>query len=191
MPLQRAVTNPAIDAAAGVSFSRRGWAGLIGRARYRSTDRSVCATSLEMISLGDILDTRDVILGLRAHDVTDAASHVLAQTLPRHGFVANEVHRLIDAVTAREREAPTTCGMSAIPHARDAASANSSPRSPSIATASSRGVPSRASSSPFSHRSRNGTSISHCWRRSRVSLATPRRLIRSRARARRTRSSRY
>jgi len=31
------------------------------------------------------------------------------------------VRRLIDAVIAREREMPTTCGASAIPHARDVA----------------------------------------------------------------------
>ena len=71
--------------------------------------------------LGDLIGTTDVAIGLRGRDIADAAAQLLRQTLPRRGIAPDEVNRMIDAVIAREREMPTTCGIAAIPHARDAA----------------------------------------------------------------------
>jgi mannitol/fructose-specific phosphotransferase system IIA component (Ntr-type) len=71
--------------------------------------------------LSDLVQADDIILGVRAPDVAGAAAEMLEKTLPHHGFAPDTVRRLIDAVIAREHEMPTTCGASAIPHARDAA----------------------------------------------------------------------
>ncbi len=73
------------------------------------------------MQLSDLVQADDIILGVRARDVAGAAAEMLGKTLPHHGFAPDAVRRLIDAVIAREREMPTTCGDSAIPHARDAA----------------------------------------------------------------------
>jgi mannitol/fructose-specific phosphotransferase system IIA component (Ntr-type) len=73
------------------------------------------------MQLSDLVRADDIILGVRARDVAAAAADILGQTLPHHGFSSDAVRRLIDAVIARESEMPTTCGASAIPHARDAA----------------------------------------------------------------------
>jgi len=78
-------------------------------------------TTIHAMQLSDLVQADDIILGVRAHDVAGAAAEILGKTLPRHGFAPDAVRRLIDAVIAREREMPTTCGASAIPHARDAA----------------------------------------------------------------------
>ncbi len=72
------------------------------------------------MKLADLIHADDVVLGVRAPDIAAAATGLLETTLPRRGFAPAEVQRLIAAVTAREREAPTTCGVIAIPHARDA-----------------------------------------------------------------------
>jgi mannitol/fructose-specific phosphotransferase system IIA component (Ntr-type) len=73
------------------------------------------------VKISDVIGADDVVLGLRGNDIANAATQLLQQTLPRHGLPKHEVHRLIDKVTAREQEMPTTCGTGAIPHARDAA----------------------------------------------------------------------
>ncbi|HEX7676901.1 MAG TPA: PTS sugar transporter subunit IIA [Thermoanaerobaculia bacterium] len=73
------------------------------------------------MQLSDLVQADDIILGVRAPDVAGAAAEILGRTLPHHGFAPDAVRRLIDAVIAREHEMPTTCGASAIPHARDAA----------------------------------------------------------------------
>jgi mannitol/fructose-specific phosphotransferase system IIA component (Ntr-type) len=73
------------------------------------------------VKLSDVIGAGDVVLGLRGSDIANAASQLLHQTLPKHGLPQDEVQRLIDKVTAREQELPTTCGTGAIPHARDAA----------------------------------------------------------------------
>lgn len=73
------------------------------------------------MQLSDLVQADDIILGVRARDVAGAAAEMLGQTLPRHGFAPDVVRRLIDAVIAREGEMSTACGVSAIPHARDAA----------------------------------------------------------------------
>ena len=73
------------------------------------------------MKLGDLVSVDDIILGVRAQDIAAAAAQILERTLPHHGFSPDEVRRLAGAVIAREREMPTTCGASAIPHARDAA----------------------------------------------------------------------
>jgi len=78
-------------------------------------------TTIHPMQLSDLVQADDIILGVRAHDVAGAAAEILGRTLPRHGFAPDTVRRLIDAVIAREREMPTTCGASAIPHARDVA----------------------------------------------------------------------
>lgn len=72
------------------------------------------------VKLGDLIETRDVAIGLRGGDIADAAAQLLRQTLPRRSIAPDEVRRMVDAVIAREREIPTTCGAAAIPHARDA-----------------------------------------------------------------------
>jgi mannitol/fructose-specific phosphotransferase system IIA component (Ntr-type) len=72
------------------------------------------------VKLGDLIDRRDVAIGLRGSDIADAAAQLLRQTLPRRGIAPGDVQRMVDAVMAREREVPTACGAAAIPHARDA-----------------------------------------------------------------------
>jgi mannitol/fructose-specific phosphotransferase system IIA component (Ntr-type) len=73
------------------------------------------------MKLGDLVSAEDIVVGVRARDIAGAAETILERTLPGHGFSPDEVRRLAGAVIAREREMPTTCGSSAIPHARDAA----------------------------------------------------------------------
>ena len=73
------------------------------------------------MKLSDLVSADDIIVGVRAPDIAGAATQILERTLPRHGFSPAEVRRLISAVVAREQEMSTTCGASAIPHARDAA----------------------------------------------------------------------
>ncbi len=73
------------------------------------------------MNLSDLVSVDDVIIGVRARDVGEAAAQVLERTLPRLGFSPDEVKRLSAAVVAREREMATTCGAAAIPHARDGA----------------------------------------------------------------------
>ena len=72
------------------------------------------------MQLIDLLTADDVVFDIREPDVGAAAATLLRTTLPRHGFAAADVARLVDAVLARERETPTLCGAIAIPHARDA-----------------------------------------------------------------------
>jgi mannitol/fructose-specific phosphotransferase system IIA component (Ntr-type) len=72
------------------------------------------------MNLASILDIDDVVFGIRAVDIADAAAQLLRRTLPRRGFAAAEVDRLVDAVITREHQSPTLCGPIAIPHARDA-----------------------------------------------------------------------
>ena len=69
--------------------------------------------------LADFLGKDDIAFGIRGSDVGAAAAQLLQQTLPRRGFSSSDIQRLITAVIAREREAPTLCGTIAIPHARD------------------------------------------------------------------------
>jgi mannitol/fructose-specific phosphotransferase system IIA component (Ntr-type) len=76
---------------------------------------------MDSMKLSELVGADDVILGVRAPDIAAAAAEMLRTALPHHGFSAEETERLIGAVVAREREMPTTCGGSAIPHARDAA----------------------------------------------------------------------
>ncbi|MCU1350067.1 MAG: fructose transporter subunit [Acidobacteria bacterium] len=73
------------------------------------------------MKLSELVGADDIILGVRARDVGGAAAEILRRALPHHGFSPETTERLIGAVMAREREMPTTCGGSAIPHARDAA----------------------------------------------------------------------
>lgn len=73
------------------------------------------------MKLGDLIAADDILLDVRAPDVAGAAAAILERTLPRHGFSPDAVRTLVGAVVAREREMPTTCGASAIPHARSAA----------------------------------------------------------------------
>jgi len=73
------------------------------------------------MNVSDLVGVEDVVRGVRSPDVAGAAAQILERTLPHHGFSSDDVHRLTAAVIAREREMPTTCGGSAIPHARDAA----------------------------------------------------------------------
>ena len=70
--------------------------------------------------LADLLRPADVVIGLRAADIGTAADLLLHHVLGGHGFSAEEVERLVAAVLAREKEAPTLCGPIAIPHAREA-----------------------------------------------------------------------
>lgn len=72
------------------------------------------------MQLVDLVTSEDVVFGVRAANVGDAAAQLLRATLPHHGYAPADVERLIAAVQAREREAPTLCGAIAIPHARDA-----------------------------------------------------------------------
>ncbi len=72
------------------------------------------------MKLSDLLETDDIVFGIRGADIADAAAQLLGRTLPRRGYQPGDVARIIDAVIAREREAPTLCGTIAIPHARDA-----------------------------------------------------------------------
>jgi mannitol/fructose-specific phosphotransferase system IIA component (Ntr-type) len=72
------------------------------------------------MKLSDLLETDDIVFGIRGADIADAAAQLLGRTLPRRGYQPADVARIIDAVIAREREAPTLCGTIAIPHARDA-----------------------------------------------------------------------
>lgn len=69
--------------------------------------------------LADLLSAHDIVFGLRASNIASAAARLLEQTLPPRGFSPSDVQRLVGAVMAREREAPTRCGTIAIPHARD------------------------------------------------------------------------
>ncbi len=69
--------------------------------------------------LADLLGKDDIAFGIRGSDIGAAAAQLLQQTLPRRGFSSSDIQRLITAVIAREREAPTRCGTIAIPHARD------------------------------------------------------------------------
>jgi mannitol/fructose-specific phosphotransferase system IIA component (Ntr-type) len=71
------------------------------------------------VHLIDLISSSDVVIGLRAPDVASAAARLLEQTLPQHGFEPDEVRRLVAKVIAREREIPTVCGTTALPHARD------------------------------------------------------------------------
>jgi mannitol/fructose-specific phosphotransferase system IIA component (Ntr-type) len=73
------------------------------------------------VRLGDLVRADDVVFGLREDDVCAAAARLLERTLPLRGFPPAEVRRLVDAVTAREKEMSTDCGDAAIPHARDEA----------------------------------------------------------------------
>ena len=70
--------------------------------------------------LSDLLRPTDVVIGLRAADIETAADILLQQALAARGFSAGEIDRLVREVVAREKEAPTLCGLIAIPHARDA-----------------------------------------------------------------------
>jgi mannitol/fructose-specific phosphotransferase system IIA component (Ntr-type) len=69
--------------------------------------------------LSDLIEARDVVIGIHAPDIEAAAAQLLRQTLPRRGFASIDVERLVSAVLEREREAPTICGAIAIPHGRD------------------------------------------------------------------------
>ena len=71
------------------------------------------------MNLAGLLSVDDIVFGLRAPDISAAAAALLEQTLPRRGFSPSDVHRLVGAVVAREREVPTRCGPIAVPHARD------------------------------------------------------------------------
>lgn len=73
------------------------------------------------MNLGELIRADDVVIGLHAPDIAHAAAQLLQQILPRRGINGNEVHRLVNAVIAREREIPTMCGAAALPHARDGA----------------------------------------------------------------------
>jgi mannitol/fructose-specific phosphotransferase system IIA component (Ntr-type) len=73
------------------------------------------------MKLSDLLSADDIVFGVRAPGIAEAAAQLLERTLPSHGFSPDEVRRLAGAVIAREREMSTACGASAIPHARDAA----------------------------------------------------------------------
>ena len=71
--------------------------------------------------LDELLHAEDIVFGLRAPSIGEAAAQLLGEVLPKHGFSDADTHRLVEAVLARERELPTLCGQIAIPHARDAA----------------------------------------------------------------------
>jgi mannitol/fructose-specific phosphotransferase system IIA component (Ntr-type) len=71
------------------------------------------------MQLRDLIEPGDIVIGVRATDIGAAAAQLLRETLPRRGFAPIDVERLVGAVLAREREAPTLCGAIAIPHARD------------------------------------------------------------------------
>ena len=71
------------------------------------------------MQLADLLTKDDMVFGIRGADIAEAAAQLLRQTLPRRGSAPSDVARLVNAVIAREREAPTLCGPIAIPHARD------------------------------------------------------------------------
>jgi mannitol/fructose-specific phosphotransferase system IIA component (Ntr-type) len=71
------------------------------------------------VNLGTLVDARDIVVGLQARDVIDAAAQLLRPALARRGFDEKEIQRLLDIVAHRELELPTACGEAAIPHARD------------------------------------------------------------------------
>jgi len=71
------------------------------------------------MQLSDLIEARDIVIGIHAPDIEAAAAQLLRQTLPRRGFASIDVERLVGAVLEREREAPTICGAIAIPHGRD------------------------------------------------------------------------
>lgn len=71
------------------------------------------------MQLADLVTADDIVFGIQEADVAAAAARLLRTTLPRRGFVPEEVERLVGAVIARERETPTLCGAIAVPHARD------------------------------------------------------------------------
>jgi mannitol/fructose-specific phosphotransferase system IIA component (Ntr-type) len=73
------------------------------------------------MNFGDLVQPGDVVLGVRAPDVSAAAAQLLEKTLSRRKFPPAEITRLVNAVIERERDASTLCGPIAIPHARDAA----------------------------------------------------------------------
>ncbi len=73
------------------------------------------------MKISDVISESDVVLGLRAYSIANAASQLLLRTLPQHGLSHGEVQRLVEKVVNREKEMATTCGAGAIPHARDAA----------------------------------------------------------------------
>jgi len=73
------------------------------------------------VKLGEILSTGDIVIGVCGADIADVASQLLRRTLPDHGIAAADIERIVHSVTAREREMATTCGHSALPHARDTA----------------------------------------------------------------------
>ena len=73
------------------------------------------------MNVTDLIGPDDIVFGVHANDVAHAAAQLLQTTLPRRGVDAAEAHRLVNKVMAREREIPTTCGVTALPHARDAA----------------------------------------------------------------------
>ncbi|MBV9067966.1 MAG: PTS sugar transporter subunit IIA [Acidobacteria bacterium] len=69
--------------------------------------------------LADLLTTSDVMLRLRARDVSGAAEQLLRRSLQRHGLAASDIDRLVLAVDERECELSTNLGAIAIPHACD------------------------------------------------------------------------
>lgn len=71
------------------------------------------------MQLSDLIEPRDIVIGVRAANIGEAAAQLLRETLPRRGLGPSDVERLVGAVLEREREAPTLCGAIAIPHARD------------------------------------------------------------------------
>jgi mannitol/fructose-specific phosphotransferase system IIA component (Ntr-type) len=71
------------------------------------------------MQLKDLIEPGDIVIGVHAKDIGVAAAQLLRETLPRRGFAAVDIERLVAAVLEREHEAPTLCGAIAIPHARD------------------------------------------------------------------------
>jgi mannitol/fructose-specific phosphotransferase system IIA component (Ntr-type) len=69
--------------------------------------------------LGDLLTADDVVFGVRAADLGQAAADTLRRTLPSRGYSPEDVEKLVAPVIERERQSPTTCGTIAIPHARE------------------------------------------------------------------------
>ena len=74
---------------------------------------------MEQMQLSDLIGPGDIVVGVRAADIGTAAALLLRETLPRRGLAPVDVERLVAAVLEREKEAPTLCGVIAIPHARD------------------------------------------------------------------------
>lgn len=72
------------------------------------------------MQLSDLIEPGDIAIGVHAPDIGTAAAQLLRETLPRRGFAAADIERIVAEVLEREHEAPTLCGTIAIPHARDA-----------------------------------------------------------------------